>query len=181
MTDRFSETEWLVGGLKMLADGGVAAVRIEPLARMLGVTKGSFYWHFVDRAQFLDRLILEWERIFTVEPIDRAEAMGGDAETRLLHVIGEAMERDGPHEMSVRAWAMTDSRIMEVVKRVDARRIEYLESLLRAIGLPEPAVFARARMLYFTHIGEICVGASEPPEQRRAAALLNYRMIVTAP
>ena len=70
---------WVDAALRAFADGGPEAVRVEPLAKALGVTRGGFYWHFADRAALLDELLDTWERRSTDEVLERVESAGGDA------------------------------------------------------------------------------------------------------
>ena len=76
---RTPRSAWIEEGLRALAAGGPGAVRIEPLAQALGVTKGGFYWHFDDRRALLDEMLDTWERVSIDEVIERVEGGGGDA------------------------------------------------------------------------------------------------------
>src|SRR3954454_2507491 len=80
---RTPRSSWIDEGLRALADGGPDAVRIEPLAKALGVTKGGFYWHFDHRRALLEEMLDTWERVSVDEVIERVEAEGGDARARL--------------------------------------------------------------------------------------------------
>ena len=80
---RTPRRSWIDQGLRALADGGPDAVRIEPLAKSLGVTRGGFYWHFADRDALLAEMLDTWERAATDEVIEQVERSGGDARTRL--------------------------------------------------------------------------------------------------
>ena len=73
---------WIQAGLRAVADGGPDAVRIEPLAKALGVTRGGFYWHFVDRQALLDEILDAWERAAIDEVLERVERRGGDPRTK---------------------------------------------------------------------------------------------------
>src|SRR4051794_6442265 len=74
---------WIDEGLRALAAGGPGAVRIEPLAKALGVTRGGFYWHFRDRGALLEALLDTWERRSTDEVLERVEREGGDARAKV--------------------------------------------------------------------------------------------------
>src|SRR4051812_49828529 len=84
---RTPREDWIAAGLKALARGGPEAVRVEPLARELGATKGSFYWHFQDRAALLQALLDDWERMVVDEVIAQIDAGGGDARYRHQRLI----------------------------------------------------------------------------------------------
>src|SRR5882672_4359513 len=80
---RTPRSTWIEAGLRALAAGGPDAVRIEPLAKALGVTRGGFYWHFADRDALLREMLDTWERAATDEVIERVERKGGDARARV--------------------------------------------------------------------------------------------------
>src|ERR1700736_2378950 len=87
---RTPRASWIDGGLRALAAGGPDAVRIEPLAEALGVTKGGFYWHFEDRRALLEEMLDTWERVVIDEAIERVEGDGGDARAKLLRLFALA-------------------------------------------------------------------------------------------
>src|SRR4029453_6923285 len=80
---RTPRSSWIDAGLRALAAGGPDAVRIEPLAQTLGVTKGGFYWHFDDRRALLEEMLDTWERASVDDVIERVESGGGDARAKL--------------------------------------------------------------------------------------------------
>src|SRR5881227_1859457 len=84
---RTPRTSWIEGGLRALAAGGPDAVRIEPLAQALGVTRGGFYWHFDDRRALLEEMLDTWERVGVDDVIERIESEGGDAKTKLRRLF----------------------------------------------------------------------------------------------
>jgi AcrR family transcriptional regulator len=177
MADRFGPDDWVRAGLHMLAKHGIAAVKVEPLAKQLGVTKGGFYWHFRDRPALLAAILAKWESAMTLAIIDRVEALGGDAAERLKNLFEIAMNADGRLEMAVRAWAAADVKVMAVIARVDRRRLDYLEELLRGMGLPKPVAVARSRLVYYGMIGEFNVAVPTTAAERRNTLRLNYAMI----
>src|SRR5215213_5482798 len=80
---RTPRTRWIEEGLRALPAGGPDAVRIEPLAQALGVTKGGFYWHFDGRSALLEEMLDTWERVSVDELIERIEREGGEAMANL--------------------------------------------------------------------------------------------------
>src|SRR5919106_3485389 len=98
--------KWIEAGLRALAAGGPDAVRIDTLAKALGVTRGGFYWHFDDRRALLDELLDTWERRSTEEVIERVESEGGDpmAKARLAGARALSAERL-PIDLAVRDWS----------------------------------------------------------------------------
>lgn len=129
----------------MLAAGGPDAVRIEPLARALGVTKGGFYWHFSDRPALLEEMLDTWERTVVDEVIQRVEEAGGAASDRLWRLFAlAASSRDLLKvDLAVRDWARRERSIAQRLRRVDNRRMEYMRSLFRVFCRDEDDVEAR--------------------------------------
>jgi AcrR family transcriptional regulator len=143
---RTPRSSWIDEGLRALATGGPDAVRIETLARALGVTKGGFYWHFEDRRALLDEMLDEWERLGVDEVIERLEGEGGDARARLRRLFalastsGELLRID----LAVRDWARREPEVAERVRSVDNRRMDYLRSLFGAFCPDDDDVEARS-------------------------------------
>lgn len=149
--------DWIAAGFAALADGGMAAVRVEPLAKDLGVTKGSFYWHFADRQELLTALLDQWEATGTEQIITEVDAVD-DPVDRLRALVALTFRRDtayGGIEAGIRAWAMTVPDAAEVVRRVDARRVTYTTRLLEGAGVDPAVAPARAMLCYRMLIGEL--------------------------
>src|SRR3954447_6844985 len=91
---RTPRSSWIEEGLRALAAGGPDAVRIEPLARALGVTRGGFYWHFDNRHALLEEILDAWERASVDEVIERVEGEGGDAREKLRRLSALAGSSD---------------------------------------------------------------------------------------
>jgi AcrR family transcriptional regulator len=132
---RTPRTAWIDAGLRALSAGGPDAVRVEPLARALGVTKGGFYWHFDDRDGLLDAMLDTWERMVIDDVIDRIEGDAGDARAKLRRLFAlAAARRDFVEvELAVRDWARRDKAAAQRLRRVDNRRMGYLRSQFREI------------------------------------------------
>jgi AcrR family transcriptional regulator len=132
---RTPRAAWIEAGLQALGAGGPDAVRVEPLARVLGVTKGGFYWHFDDRDGFLDAMLDAWEHTVIDDVIERVEAGGGDARAKLRRLFALAAERRDlvDVELAVRDWARRDEAAAQRLRRVDNRRMAYLRSQFREL------------------------------------------------
>ena len=166
--ERKSRSEWISAALSALAEGGVDAVRVERLARSLGVTKGSFYWHFRDRGDLLEATVDAWEEGGTEQIIQQAEAAGGDGATRILR-LWESTGRDSrlASELAIRDWARRDQDIAARVQAVDDRRMQYLRELLGELGVPSAEIEARAMMLASLLIGNYFIRARHGRRSRR--------------
>ena len=167
---------WVDAGLQALAAGGPEAVRIEPLAAALGVTKGGFYWHFADRGALLEEVLDTWERVSIDEAIERVEREGGDARARLRTLFalsstgGELARMVLQTDLAVRDWARRDPAVAARLRRVDNRRMAYLRSLFAASAprrtTSRPAAWWPCRCSSAT--------TSSPPTTARAAARRSW-------
>jgi AcrR family transcriptional regulator len=130
---RTPRNRWIEEGLRALAAGGPEAVRIEPLAKALGVTKGGFYGYFADRRALLDEILDAWETEMIDEAIERVEAGGGGARAKLRRLFDLASSREVRHlakvDLAVRDWSRRDAAAARRLRRVDTRRVDYMRSL----------------------------------------------------
>jgi len=150
-----SAADWVKSASRRLALSGNEAVAVEPLAKSMGVTKGSFYWHFADRAALLEAVIADWESRATAPLLERLKRSGAEPADRLaalMHTV--AAEGKGSLDPAMRAWAGSDERAAAAVGRVDAARLAYIAGEFRALGFPAGAAWTRARLLYLHLLGE---------------------------
>ena len=176
---RTPRSSWIDEGLRALAAGGADAVRIEALARALGVTKGGFYWHFDDRRALLDEMLDTWERVSVDEVIERIEAGGGNAKARLwrlsaLAASGDELRGMDPLmiDLAIRDWARRDGAVAERLRRVDNRRMDYMRSLFGAFCADEDDVEARCMLAFSLWIGNPFIAADHGPRSRDDAVAL---------
>lgn len=172
-TTRTPRSSWIEEGLRALADGGPEAVRVELLARALGVSKGGFYWHFGGRPELLEEMLDAWERTRLDEVIETVEAEGGDAKTRLRRLFALASASGGELlkvELAVRDWARRDNGVAARLKRVDNGRMAYMRSLFRVFCEDDDEVEARCLLVFSLFIGAAFVSADHG-ERSRAEVL----------
>jgi len=161
---RTSRGTWIERGLRALAAGGPDAVRIEPLARELGVTRGGFYWHFQDRGALLDAMLDSWERSTTEEVAERLAREGGDAAGKLRRLLALTSSSVVQTDLAVRDWARHDPAVAERLRRVDNRRMDYLRSLFGAFCADPGDVEARCLLAYSLLIGNHFIAADRPAD-----------------
>jgi AcrR family transcriptional regulator len=152
MSDRLAAGDWVKAGLKALAADGVGALKADLLAKSLGISRGSFYWHFADIGAFHAAVLARWRENETEAVIQDLEGVvpRGD---RLRSLLRRAFTADAALEIAVRAWAVSDADVRAAVAAVDRRRLAYLEEILAAAGVGTAAAFARARILYWAYLG----------------------------
>lgn len=167
---RTPPSKWIEEGLRALASGGPDAVRVEALARALGVTKGGFYNHFDDRPALLDVMLDAWERLVIDQVIKRVEAEGGDARAKLrrLFALSASPARDlVKTELAIRDWARRDRAVARRLKRIDNRRMDYLRSLFGEFCPDEDEVEVRCLLVMSMFIGTRLLAADHGPRRRR--------------
>jgi AcrR family transcriptional regulator len=149
---------WIEAGLRALADGGPDAVRVEALAKSLGVTKGGFYGHFAHRAELLTEMLDTWERESTDEVLRRVEREGGGARVRIRKagLLTFSSDRLLPIDLAIRDWARRDPDVADRLRRVDNRRMEYLRSQFRQLhpDADDDSIEARSTLAFALLIGE---------------------------
>lgn len=156
--DALSREDWAVAGLSALVAGGIEAVKVERLAVTLGVSKGSFYWHFQNRAALLDAMLEAWTRNFTLALIENSSGPT-DARARMMILADEALNaRFGEidvvqAETALRAWAMQDPRAAKAMQAMDQARLDHLTGELRAMGAPRDRAILLAKGIYMALLG----------------------------
>lgn len=178
MTERLTKAAWTEAALQVLAEEGVEAVRVEPLARRLGVTKGSFYWHFSDRGALLEALLVQWEQSATHDVIKTVELASEAPEERLRLLTQWVFRHGGPLDRAVRAWANHDEVAANAVARVDATRYEFVRHLFEEHGLSKAKAAMRARLLYTSLIGEQHTSLKLSRKRRIDWALSNLEWLL---
>jgi AcrR family transcriptional regulator len=164
---RTPRTEWIDAGLRALAAGGPDAVRIEPLAKELGVTRGGFYWHFESRRAFLEEMLDTWERRSTDETLERVEREGGDARDKVRRAGMLTFSRELlPIDLAVRDWARRDRSVAKRLRRVDDRRMEYLRSLIGTFCADADDIEARSLLAFSLAIGNHFIAADHGRRSR---------------
>lgn len=150
---RLSSLDWENAALDLLAEQGVAAVAVEPLARRLGVTKGSFYWHFPSREALLLAALEQWEKQDQKAVFDQIEAIV-DPRERLYALFRRTSREIRSHVIySHLLKAMDHVLVQPLIERVSNRRLNYLLIGYRALGMPRRDALYRARLAYAAYIG----------------------------
>ncbi len=144
---RFSKSDWLAAALDVLADGGIEAVRVERLAKQLGVAKSGFYYHFRDRDDLHAELLLYWLNLDKL-PIERSrDAAEKPASERLL-LIAETIEDANlsRYDMAVRLWARQSAQVRRTWRKEMSRRLDLVRGLFAELGFSGDDLEARTRL-----------------------------------
>ncbi len=153
MTIRMTKEKWVQHGLKSLEKRGFSALKAEPMAKELKVSRGSFYWHFTDIGEFQKDVLELWRQRTTLQVIVDIEG-SGDKSGRLNVLMQRAFNAGRDLERAVRAWAIRNPDVAEVVTRVDIERINYICELLMSEGVLEPDVRSKATFFYWAYLGQ---------------------------
>lgn len=151
--NRLSATDWELAALALLAESGVAAVAVEPLARRLGVTKGSFYWHFPTREALIQSALTRWEHGDEQDVLARIESIA-DPRERVRELIREVSHKRPTHAVFAALLRSVDQPLIgPVIERVSQRRIEFVTAAFRQAGFDPVTASNRARLAYSAYVG----------------------------
>lgn len=162
---RLSRQSWVDAGLKALVAKGPTALAAEPLARDLGTTKGSFYWHFKDVPEFQKAVIQKWQSKAFANVVD-ALSEDGSPEERLRRFGKQVVTNR--QDFAMRTWARSDKAAAKAVSQVDAERLTYMANLLGQLGIRNED-FARS-----------CLGAliGLPELGSKTSALTSFEALI---
>lgn len=164
---RTPRARWIEEGLRALSHGGPAAVRIESLAKRLGVSKGGFYGYFDDRPALLEEMLDAWEHKSTAEVIERVEREGGDAIAKGRRAAALTFSDElVPIDLAVRDWARHEPTVADRLRRVDNRRMDYLRSLLADSCIDEGELEARCLIAFSVAIGSRVIAVDHGARSR---------------
>jgi len=175
-----SPDDWEQAALEWIAEHGVAALKVEPLARRLGITKGSFYWHFTDREQLLMQSLLRWEHLDResvarfVEreqaPYDKlADFFRGTSRQHLTHNIYGAL-----------LSAPRNAAIAAILQRVTQYRMDFLDHEYQAMGLDAEQARLHTQLTYSAYVGFVQLQRQQLSAMIDAAEPLDYTEHVIA-
>lgn len=180
---------WTQAALAALRDGGPAAIRVEAIARTLGVSKGSFYWHFADRKALVEAAIAQWEAQSTAAIIAESErgATADDKLRRLLATVSPTFDRARPPGELLLYLRAEEEGVRASVERVVARRLDYVTDLLVELGVDRREARRRAALALTVTVGmhQLHIGApgtmSRPGLSRTAFADTLYEALTGRP
>lgn len=183
---RLKAGDWVEAARRAMAEGGIGAVAVEPLARRLGVSRGSFYWHFEDRRALVEAALKRWEEEATEAAISATERVA-DPRERLVRLAEEAFDDSrvgdasgggtfggGAFELAV-SDAADDPIVRPFLRRVTGRRIGYLEECYQALGFSPEEARHRALLVYAAHAGTVRLFRDAPDRAPHGEDYLAYK------
>ena len=171
---------WANAALDAIASGGLDAVAVEPLARKLGVTKGSFYWHFENREALIRAALELWERQETVDILERVEPES-DPYARIVKVFKQANASYRSGRLYLAIAAGEDNPVVsQFVRRVSERRLDYLHECYRDLGFGPAQARQWARFAYATFMGNLQIRRDTPDAMPTGPEFNQYlRLMIT--
>jgi AcrR family transcriptional regulator len=177
---RLGREDWLAAALEVLYGEGIGDVSIVRIARDLGVTSGSFYWHFKDRNDLLQSLLSFWVRSQTEAILEKVEQFDGTPSERLFKLMEIlTLGEQARYEVAVRAWAGFDDVAAEVVRGADKQRIEWLRNIFHELGFRGNEAEMRARLFVYYQLAEPSVLWRESKSKRREIMRLRHRLLTS--
>jgi AcrR family transcriptional regulator len=159
---RVSRRDWIEAAYQELIRAGEPGVSINALAARLGVTKGSFYWHFRDRPELLSALLDRWAHERTGEVLTLALGTTPDPRERLRRILALGREV-APLDRAMRLWAQHDPAAAEAVRHADRTMLDHLASCLTDLGFPAPDARLRALLMLRAWVGGYFVPSPDGP------------------
>jgi AcrR family transcriptional regulator len=153
MDDRLTKSDWIEQGLHTLASDGANALKVGPMATKLKVSRGSFYWHFRDIADFRSQVLRSWQERTTEQVIRDLEFAKSEPD-RLKHLMRRAFVTKRSLDRAIRSWAAEDKDVAAIVASVDARRVAYIAKMLVEAGVESRRALPRAAFMYWAFLGQ---------------------------
>jgi AcrR family transcriptional regulator len=173
---RVSPQDWSRVALEAIAEGGLKAVAVEALAPRVGASKGSFYWHFADRAALVEAAVLEWERMRTTEVISELREIA-DPRERLKQLFLGAFAEPQAGYIEAALTAHTEGAVVsDVLRRVTAKRLAFVAEAFRELGFDPRQASIRSLVAYSTLLGSFTIRQARRtamPSERKVAAFVQ--------
>ncbi len=180
-TESLTREHWISAAWDMLGESGVDGVRVEPLAKRLGVTKGSFYWHFKGRQDLLDALVDRWFSIWDQQTLPEIESAADPAD-RIWALFRSVIGRGTRGQtVSLRMWSHRDADIARRIEERDRQRLAFLTEQLVAIGFDPEEARVRGQVYQTLMTGEYLRSGGLPQKDRIERARAYHEMLARKP
>jgi AcrR family transcriptional regulator len=153
---RLTRNDWIKAAIETLKNQGVDNIKVDPIAKQLSVSRGSFYWHFNKRQNLLDGVLSYWESVSTLDIIEQLEQSPHSPDSRLRQLLTMALTIDSENfsfERAIRAWAVKENNVRQVLTAVDHKRIGYLQMLISQLGWDAEQAKQHAQLVYYFRTG----------------------------
>jgi len=176
---RLTREDWLRSALLLLSKSGVESIKIVPLAKQLGVTSGSFYWHFRNRKELYAALLSYWEREMTDVAIEAAKKIKVPPEIRVWKLMEQVMETGmAKFDLAISHWAQNDAMADVVFHRALEKRFSFATWMFLELGFDKLQAEARGRMMVVYMMGESTL-ISYPPKKRKEMLKIKHKILTS--
>jgi AcrR family transcriptional regulator len=160
-----SREDWLWAALDVLRERGIEGVKVVVLARTLGLTSGSFYWHFKNIQDLLDAVLDYWENTLTVYIIDEVTSFDGDPKERIFRLMRQVIYEDAAvPDGAIAVWAKSDAGASAAFRRTVKRRMEFAKWMFEQAGFEDADARVRGRLMVISLIGETANDLKSQPD-----------------
>ncbi|MEM1437214.1 MAG: TetR family transcriptional regulator [Pseudomonadota bacterium] len=173
MTERLTREHWIDVALRELAEHGHRSLTANRLAAVLGVSRGSFYWHFQNIEDFETAVLERWRALATDAIIEETSLLEGP-EQSLATLIQNSLSAETRLERAVRCWTNESKRVAGFVRAMDAKRVAYVRQLLIAMGVDDATADMRAQVLYWASAGMIMGPVSDQQSAISEQELIRF-------
>ncbi len=175
--DRLSRKDWLDEALNVLSTEGNRLLTVESLCNRLGVSRGSFYWHFKSKDEFLDSIVDHWIEQSTIRITEELSSVELSARDRLLKLI-EFIKQDEycKHELPIRLWAIKQPNTLGAIEGMDRKRYEFVRALFEEIGFTDDELEMRTQtfVIYYSFSNALSIDMGEHDD--RDALLRQHQL-----
>jgi len=174
---RLGREDWVREALEVLQERGVDGVKIVVIAERMGVTSGSFYWHFKGLQDLLVCLLDYWERELTDAVMEQAKAFSGPPEDRILNLMVQVIEEDAAvYDHAIAVWARNDPAAGQVFQRTLRKRFDFATWMFKQCGFSNGQAAIRGRLMVAYLMGESATDLKSDPRWK-AAVKEKYKVL----
>ena len=175
---KLTTEDWLTLALETLDKQGIHKVNVEHLARELGVTKGSFYWHFKNREALLTEMLDYWSVELTTDVIDRSSQDTHDAKESLFKLMSIITDENaGRYETAIRAWATHDEMARTRLQKIDKQRLKYVTNLFHKMNFEKDDAGLRARLVLYYQVAEHAILLNDSKAKRNKLLKQRFELL----
>ena len=176
---RVSKDQWFTKALDTLESSGVEAVKIEKLAKELGISRSGFYWHFKNRQDLLEQLLEYWVRVYTGVVTDNPDVVKLDPKKRLLTTMEMIRDKQlAKYDLAMTSWARLDSHVHKVVNKVVKMRLDYLRVIFAELGFEGDELEMRTRLFVCYHSWEDTMFTDLSNQKHSKLLKLRYKYFI---
>ena len=176
---RVSKDQWLAKSLDTLQSKGVEGVKIERLAKELGISRSGFYWHFKNRQDLLEHLLEYWVSVYTGVVTDNPDVIKLDPKKRLLTTMELIRDKNlAKYDLAMTLWAKLDSQVQRVVRKVVRMRLDYLRAIFAELGFEGDELEMRTRLFVCYHSWEDTMFPDLSNQKHSKLLKLRYKYLI---